>query len=166
MGSPSFSADKMYPKKNVTPVPKITSQLHPNESIPFSERISKPRFKRALATIAKILVELPPRLVNNPRRKTPKSDPNVTPPILNASHRKFSKKLNPQANKANKMPNPTTQALDRSRSHRSSKITPARSARGRYTSVTKDVAKEAKGESIPANTIADNRSPLSKVGIS
>ena len=63
-------------------------------------------------TMAATLARLARTRVTRPSRKTPRSEPKVTPAILKASHRILSKKEKPQARTASITPKATTAARD------------------------------------------------------
>jgi len=87
---PAASAIPIVPR-----VPRITSHDHANGSTFVSDNVSSTRFTRAITTMATTFARSGTgRRLSRPSRKTPSSEPNVTPAILNASHRILSKNEN------------------------------------------------------------------------
>src|ERR1044071_9025960 len=69
-------------------VPRMTSQDQAKRRVPVSERIKSTRFTSAIAIIAITLAaSATGRRVRRPSKKTPSSEPKVTPAILKASQR-------------------------------------------------------------------------------
>jgi len=85
------------------------------KNIPFSVRISKTKLTIAQNTMDTILALLLGTVVNSPNRNTPKRDPNVTPPILNAHHKNPDKLLKEYAKNPRTTPNTTTVTRDTQR---------------------------------------------------
>ena len=101
----------------VPTVPTITSHDQAKRSTPYSDSTSRARFTPAMTIMAMTLaVSLTGRRVSSPSRKTPRSEPEVTPAILNTVHSICpGTKANAQASTPSTMPKISTAARETAR---------------------------------------------------